>query len=93
MLSAKQNGPMNRAAQALGRRGGRARAQRLSADERRAIAALGGRARSLSHHAARRIHENVRYLRAVEALRGGRRAVVKLSRFDEPLPGARRQDA
>ena len=63
-----------------------ARARRLSAAERRAIAALGGRARSLSFHAARRINENFRYLEAVEALRGGRPAVVKLQRLDEPLP-------
>ena len=92
MLSVKHNRTMNRAAQALGRRGGLARAKRLSAAERRAIAALGGRARSLSHHAARRITDNLRYARAVEALRGGRPAVVKLQRFDEPLPAARPAD-
>jgi hypothetical protein len=56
-------------AQALGRRGGRARARSLSSQERKKIASLGGRTKALSHHAARRIEDNFRYLEAIEALK------------------------
>ncbi|MBI2082437.1 MAG: hypothetical protein HYT76_02615 [Deltaproteobacteria bacterium] len=56
-------------AKALGRRGGRARARNLSSHERRKIASLGGRAKSLSFHAERRIEDNFRYLEAFVALR------------------------
>ena len=86
VLSAKHNCDMHRIAQALGRRGGLARARRLSVAERSAIAALGGRARSLSHHAARRINENASYLMVMETLRGRKAPVVKLHRFHDPLP-------
>jgi general stress protein YciG len=53
----------------LGRRGGLARAVALSRERRREIAAQGGRARALSHHAERRVRENFRALEAVDALR------------------------
>jgi hypothetical protein len=56
-------------ARALGRRGGIARAQALSRDQRWEIASRGGRARALSHHAERRIRENFRALEAIDALR------------------------
>jgi general stress protein YciG len=56
-------------ARVLGRRGGTARARALSREERREIAAKGGRARALSHHAERRVRENFRALEAVDALR------------------------
>ncbi|HEX7897637.1 MAG TPA: hypothetical protein VF950_07735 [Planctomycetota bacterium] len=59
-------------ARALGRRGGTARARALSRKERREIAAKGGRARALSHHAERRVRENFRALEAVDALRNSR---------------------
>lgn len=44
------------------------RAKRLSTERRREIAAGGGRARSLSLQAARRIEENFRYLEAARNL-------------------------
>ncbi|HYN40453.1 MAG TPA: hypothetical protein VE129_01650 [Thermoanaerobaculia bacterium] len=47
------------AARAMGRRGGRARAQRLSAERRRQIASLGGQARHRSLLVTRRIEEFV----------------------------------
>jgi hypothetical protein len=72
-------------ARALGRMGGNARAARLAPAEKRRIAALGGRARALSLHAARRIAENFRYLEAVDALRP-RPRVIRLLTFDGPLP-------
>jgi hypothetical protein len=75
------------AAKALGRKGGRARAARLSADERIAIASLGGKARSLSFHAARRIRDNFRYAAALEGLRGRRPAVTRMRNFEGRLPG------
>jgi len=56
-------------AQALGRRGGLARARKLSAERRKEIASQGGRSKALSRHAARRIRENFEYLRRVDALR------------------------
>jgi hypothetical protein len=42
----------------------------LPREERRAIAAKGGRARALSHHAERRVRENFKALEAIDALRG-----------------------
>ena len=47
-------------ARRLGSRGGRARGERLSADEKKRIASLGGQARMASLRASRRIVENLR---------------------------------
>ena len=57
------------AAQALGRRGGLVRARRLSPEQRRKIASLGGMAKALSRHAVRRVEDNFDYLEAIEALK------------------------
>jgi len=56
-------------ARILGRKGGLARARKLSKAERRRIASLGGLTRSLSRHAARRIRDNFMYVAAIEQLR------------------------
>ena len=74
-------------ARAMGRRGGRARAKRLSAARRRQIASLGGRARALSLQAERRILENLRYAAAVVELQGGVREVQRLKTASGRLPG------
>jgi hypothetical protein len=74
-------------ARALGSKGGKARAQRLAPAEKQRIAALGGRARALSIHAARRIAENFRYVEAMDALQP-RPQVSRMRHFDGPLPGA-----
>jgi hypothetical protein len=89
MLSAKYIGTMDGSAiaRALGRRGGQARARRLSAEEKQRIAAQGGRARRSSLLAARRIIENLRYARAVEELRGAPRPVLREPVFAGRLPG------
>ena len=73
-------------ARALGRRGGRTRAQRLSAGRKKQIASLGGMARARSLDAARRIEANLRYAATVELLRGPL-PVVRMKRFGGPLPG------
>jgi hypothetical protein len=77
-------------ARALGKRGGKARAARLTPAEKRRIAALGGRSRALSHHAARRIAENFRYVEVIDALQP-RPRVTRLHAFGGPLPGIRVQ--
>lgn len=74
-------------AQALGRRGGRARARRLTAAERRRIAALGGNARKRSLEAARRVTTTLRYAALVQELRGGRPALTRMKAFGGRLPG------
>lgn len=74
-------------AKALGRRGGRARAKRLSAIDRKRIASLGGHARRRSLQAARRIAENLRYAAVVEDLRRQRTTVKRLRAFTGRLPG------
>ena len=74
-------------AKALGRRGGRMRALRLSARERRRIASLGGKARSTSLQAARRIAANLRYAALLQDLRGQTTDVKRLRAFEGPLPG------
>ena len=74
-------------ARMLGQRGGRARAARLAPEERRRIAALGGRARRRSFELARRLAENFRYVSAIDALRGGSRTVTSVSRMVGRVPG------
>ena len=74
-------------AQALGRRGGQARARRLSAEARQQIAALGGQARRRSLEVARRIADNFAYLQATEELRGPQPRPVRVSTCKGPLPG------
>ena len=74
-------------ARAMGRRGGRARASRLSPERRRQIASLGGRARQRSLLAARRLVENLVYAAAVAELHGEAREVLRMKTFAGPLPG------
>jgi hypothetical protein len=71
----------------MGRRGGRARAQRLSAERRRQIASLGGQARHRSLLVARRIEENLRYAAAVLELRGNPPQLLRMKAVDGRLPG------
>ncbi len=89
MLSAKYNIPMNRTqmAKALGRLGGRARARRISAGQRKKISSLGGKARAESLQAARRIVANFRYVNTIRKLRGESDKVVRLKTFGGRLPG------
>lgn len=74
-------------ARVMGRRGGRARASRLSPERRRQIASLGGQARQRSLLATRRLVENLLYAAAVAELRGGARDVLRMKTFDGRLPG------
>jgi hypothetical protein len=75
-------------ARAMGRRGGRARARRLSAERRQQIASLGGRARRSSLLVAQRIADNLRYAAAALELRGGGpREVLRMKTFTGRLPG------
>jgi hypothetical protein len=73
-------------ARALGRRGGRARARTLTADQRRRIAVLGGAARRRSLELARRHRDNFMYLAAVLELQPPPR-VERTRTFNGPLPG------
>jgi len=74
-------------ARVLGRRGGRMRALRLPAQERKRIAALGGRARSASLQVARRIAANLEYAAVLQELRGESTEVTRMKAFEGPLPG------
>ena len=74
-------------ARAMGRRGGRARATRLSPERRRQIASLGGQARQSSLLATRRLVENLLYAAAVAELQGETRKVLRMKAFAGPLPG------
>jgi hypothetical protein len=74
-------------AQALGRRGGRARASRLSSAEKKRIASLGGKARLQSLQAAQRIADNLRYAAVLGDLRGQPTTVRRVRTFAGPLPG------
>lgn len=78
---------MRDVAKMLGRRGGRSRAKRLSADERRRIAALGGHARHRARQVAQRIEQNLRYAAAVVELQGPLPRVTRMKTFKGPLPG------
>ena len=76
-------------AKLLGRRGGLARAKRLSPRAKKEIASLGGKARVESLQAMRRIQRNFNYLKAVQILRhrGKQVKVTRLKNFKGPLPG------
>jgi len=74
-------------ARALGRKGGKARARRLSAGERKRIAGVGGKARAKSIQVARRIAENFRYASAAQGLSGKSNKVTRLKVSRGPLPG------
>jgi hypothetical protein len=74
-------------AKILGRKGGRARARRLSAPERARIASQGGIARAESLRAARRILDNLRYVEAVLQLRPST-PVARVHICPGPLPHA-----
>jgi hypothetical protein len=86
-LSKNEAMDMREMARVMGRRGGRARARRLSAERRRQIASLGGQARHRSLQAARRIVDNLRYAAAVLELRGGVPRVLRMKTFSGRLPG------
>lgn len=73
-------------AAALGRRGGRARAARLSPERRRQIAATGAAARRESLEAARRITANFRFLELVRAFAPELPKVRHVSHPRAPLP-------
>jgi hypothetical protein len=74
-------------AKVLGRRGGRARARRLSSAERKHIASLGGKARRRSLLVAQRIADNFRYVAALQLLHGRTNKVTRRSTCKGPLPG------
>ena len=63
------------------------RAMRLSAGERRRIASLGGKARSTSLQAARRIAANLRYAALLLDLRDQSTDVTRCRTFEGRLPG------
>ena len=72
-------------ARALGKKGGLARAKRLSFEERKKIASLGGQSRARSIQAARRIAENFQYLDTIIELTG-KTKVTRHSNFKGQLP-------
>ena len=74
-------------ARAMGRRGGQARARRLSAERRQQIASLGGRARQRSLLVARRVSDNLLYAAAAVELQGGQPELLRMRTFDGRLPG------
>lgn len=73
-------------AQALGRRGGQARARNLTREQRRHIAALGGAARRRSFELAQRHADNFTYAAMVLELQPPPR-VERMRTFKGPLPG------
>jgi hypothetical protein len=73
-------------AQALGRRGGRARARNLTPERRRHIAALGGAARRRSFELAQRHADNYKYAAIVLELQPPP-PIVRMRTFEGPLPG------
>ncbi len=73
-------------AKQLGRRGGLARAKKLSAKRRREIASLGGQVKNLSEKVVQRIEKNFKYLKAVKELRKPPKP-KSVSRVYNSLPG------
>lgn len=81
----------SRIAKLLGSRGGKARAARLSAEDRRRIASMGGKARLRSLEAVQNLIDNLRYVDMVVELQGGPVPVQRMKTFAGPLPGIYRQ--
>jgi hypothetical protein len=73
-------------AKALGKRGGQARAKRLSAERKKAIAAQGGRSRAESLQLKRCIEENFKYVAAIQELQGGPVKVKHVKTWKHRLP-------
>ncbi len=80
-------------ARALGGRGGRARARRLSRARKRAIAAMGAKARLRSLRAEQNIIAKFRYAEAVRQLRGEPVRVTRGHRSIGRLPGIYRNES
>lgn len=74
-------------AKILGHLGGKARAKRLSPQERKQIASLGGKSRAQSILAAKRIRENFNYLSAIRELNTRAHKVKRLKTSHGRLPG------
>ena len=77
-------------AQELGRRGGCARARRLSVERKQRIASLGGTARAASFAIARRVEQNLRYAAAIRELQPV--VVTREKAFSGRLPGVYLED-
>jgi hypothetical protein len=63
------------------------RASRLSAQDRKRIASMGGRARLDSLRTAQRLADNLQYAAALGELSGRAPDVTPLRAFEGPLPG------
>ena len=73
-------------AKALGRKGGLARAKKLSAEQRKKIASLGGKVKAISAKANERIESNFRLAETLKLLRPAPK-IKSVSHAKEPLPG------
>lgn len=73
-------------AKELGRRGGRARARKLSTEQKVKIASLGGSTRAQSFLLAKRIRENFAYFEIVQTLAPKRSQVSRVSVVRNKLP-------
>ncbi|MBF0491510.1 MAG: hypothetical protein HQM15_01860 [Deltaproteobacteria bacterium] len=76
---------IHKLAKELGRKGGLARAQKLSAKRRKEIASLGGVSKSLSQKANERIESNFRFWETMKILRPSQK-VKSVSRVNYRLP-------
>jgi hypothetical protein len=74
-------------ARSLGRRGGQARSARMSAAEKRRIAAIGAAARVRSLRMARHVEANFGYVTAIRSLSGRHTRVERLRVCHDRLPG------
>ncbi len=72
-------------AKALGRKGGLARARKLSAEQRKKIASKGGMVKALSAKANDRIESNFRFVETLKVLRPSPK-VKSVSKIKGPLP-------
>ncbi|MBL7684580.1 MAG: hypothetical protein JNK65_00905, partial [Deltaproteobacteria bacterium] len=73
--------------QALGSRGGHARAKKLSSEQRKKIASLGGMVRAINSRAIDRIESNMAYVSMIRELRPPPEP-KSISRTTSKLPGA-----
>lgn len=77
---------LRKIAKKMGRKGGLARAKRLSAEQRIKIASLGGQVKALSAKAEQRIEKNYIYVKIVKELQKPPKP-KSISRISHSLPG------
>lgn len=95
MLSGKYNkdvSDLSEIAKLLGSKGGKARAKKLTSEQRSSIASKGAQARKESLLLKKRIIANFEYLQAIQELQPQKKIIKRLKTCRHKLPGIYRYE-